>query len=510
MAKKDKGTAELPKGMQDYIKGIKKDVKEYKKKLEKSKSFELDPHLVAFMWDEPFYSAISRRITKSRVLDIPTAGVYVHDGSPKLIWNPIFFNEMPKAHIRGVLIHEFMHLIYDHVTSRRREPHELWNIATDAAINSMIPRKSLPDNLVLPGELNANAVANAKTKGKPIDPIWKLISTWPLNKSSDWYMSQLLNDDDVQEMMQQRSQCPIHGEGDGAGDGSSGGCSNDQNDPDRDSEDGEGDNQEGDSGGQGDQCGHGHGQSDKECNCDQGGEGYGFDDHEGWGDMSDAERELVNGKIREILRDAVKEADSRNGWGSVPADCREELRQMVSNQVDWKAILRQTIGMATSTSKTNTRKKRNRKYKFVHPGVKRKRQARIFCAVDGSGSVGNEDIELLFGELNGLAKKVDIDVGFFDTQIDEKSIFTWKRGQRVAPIRPICGGTDFNAPTEYINGKAKGQYDLLIILTDGEASEPVACNIRRAWVICPDRQLLFESKDTVIQMKREDEKKNVA
>ena len=107
---------------------------------------------------------------------------------------------------------------------------------------------------------------------------------------------------------------------------------------------------------------------------------YSFDDHEGWGDMSDAEKELVKGKIREILRDAVKEADAKNGWGSVPSESREQLRSMVSNEVDWKAILRQTIGMAHSSERTTSRKRRNRKYRFMHPGVKRKRMARVLVA----------------------------------------------------------------------------------------------------------------------------------
>ena len=59
-----------------------------------AKDFKLDTHLVKLMWDEPFYSAISRRISKSRSLDLPTAGVCVIDGSPSLLWNPVFFNEM--------------------------------------------------------------------------------------------------------------------------------------------------------------------------------------------------------------------------------------------------------------------------------------------------------------------------------------------------------------------------------------------------------------------------------
>jgi len=235
---------------------------------------------------------------------------------------------------------------------------------------------------------------------------------------------------------------------------------------------------------------------------------YSFDDHEGWGDMSDSERELVKGKVREILRGAVKDADSKNGWGSVPSGCRENLRKMISDEVDWKAILRQTVGMASSSQRTTSRKRRNRKYRFLHPGVKRKRMARVLVAIDQSGSVGDEALELLFGELASLAKRVDFDVVHFDTAVDKDSLTTWRRGQRLQPRRTRCGGTDFNAPTEFAN-KNKGQYDMLIVLTDGEAPEPMPCLIRRAWVLTPGSQMNFNTNETVIKMKAE-EKKNAA
>ena len=43
-------------------------------------AFDLEPHLVRLMWDEPFYSKVLRGITKRRSEEVPTAGVAVRDG----------------------------------------------------------------------------------------------------------------------------------------------------------------------------------------------------------------------------------------------------------------------------------------------------------------------------------------------------------------------------------------------------------------------------------------------
>ena len=96
----------------------------------------------------------------------------------------------------------------------------------------------------------------------------------------------------------------------------------------------------------------------------------------------------------------------------------------------------------------------------------------------------------------------------FDTSVDKDSLTTWRRGQRLQPRRTRMGGTDFNAPTEFAN-KHKGQYDMLIVLTDGEAPEPKPCLIRRAWVLVPGTSMYFDTSETVIKMKAE-VKKNAA
>ena len=80
MAKKE-STGDLPKAVQDHMDKLKVSAEEYAQKVEDAKPFVLDPHLVKLMWDEPFYSAISRRISKSRCLDLPTAGVHTFCGT---------------------------------------------------------------------------------------------------------------------------------------------------------------------------------------------------------------------------------------------------------------------------------------------------------------------------------------------------------------------------------------------------------------------------------------------
>ena len=63
---------------------------------------------------------------------------------------------------------------------------------------------------------------------------------------------------------------------------------------------------------------------------------------------------------------------------------------------------------------------------------------------------------------------------------DDSKVFEWKKGQSRPPERVMCGGTDFNAPTKWVN--EKGGFDGLIICTDMEAPKPVSCKVQRMWI----------------------------
>jgi predicted metal-dependent peptidase len=112
-------------------------------------------------------------------------------------------------------------------------------------------------------------------------------------------------------------------------------------------------------------------------------------------------------------------------------------------------------------------------------------------AVDMSGSVSDAELELLYGELNGLAKKATFTFVPFDSAIDEENIFVWKKGKKAPPKRFRAGGTCFNAPVNWANDR-RGEFDALLILTDGYAPKPGACKLRTGWIITPDGEMDFD------------------
>jgi len=414
---------------------------------EEAAAFKLDTHLVNLMIHEPFFSTIIRNMDKIKSEAISTAGVAVKDLSLSLYWNPYFLASLKTKQVRELLKHECYHIIFNHCVQRRQEPHIMWNIATDLAINSILDNKNLPEGGLVPGQaLDLSKVKDPKSLEK-----WKKLSdaiaALPTNKASEWYFGKLMNDPELKELVED---CYGSGEpGDGPGI---------------------------------------------------------LDDHEGWGDLTDEQRQIMEGKVKEIVKDAVKRADSNNSWGSVPSDTRSMLRKLYKNSVDWKKLLRNFIGRSQRMDKSNTHKKINRKYPYIHPGVKRKHTATLAIYIDQSGSVRNEEVEIFFGALSALSKKVSFHVYPFDYGVDEKNSFRWRRRQNVEPIRTRSGGTCFESVEQHFR-KVAGQFDGYLVLTDGGAPKPSKAKKRRCWVVLPGHSLYFEPdrNDVVVQMELPDE-----
>lgn len=155
--------------------------------------FDLDKHTWRLLQNEPFFAALSRRIHKTATTAIPTAGVKLNKDTAQfeMIYNPEFFQKLEDNHKLGVLMHEYYHIIFEHVTGRL--PPEgmniMWNIATDLAINSHL-KGMLPEGCCMPEE--------------------DRFKEYPSGKSAEWYYSKLLKEQDEQES---------DGEGEGGGQG---------------------------------------------------------------------------------------------------------------------------------------------------------------------------------------------------------------------------------------------------------------------------------------------------
>ena len=389
-------------------------------------SFDLKLHAYRLLMDEPFFAALSRKIEKRADYNIPTAGVRVDPDSAQfeMIYNPDFFASLPEEHVRGVLKHEFYHLIFEHVTSRKPEGvnHKVWNICADLAINSHLVGE-LPEMACMPGGPNFEEL--------------------PLGKSAEWYLANF----------------PEREEGE-------------------DSEDGDGEGGEGEPGeGQPGQGG--------EPNQGDGSPGS-FDDHSGWDDASQspeqqAANQMAKERLKQAMKDAAQEASqSAKGWGTMSAEVKKDILKRLESKVDWRKELRYFIKTSQRASRRSSVKRINKRYAYIHPGKKVQRQAKIAIAIDQSGSVSDDMLSAFFGELNGLAKLAEFTVVPFDTEVPEDKVYVWKKGKSQNAERVSCGGTCFNAPTDYVN--KRGDFDGVIILTDMEAPKPKACKAQRMWM----------------------------
>ena len=412
---------------------------------EKLDNFKLSNHLVELLWNEPFYSSILRNLSKVETEQIPTAGVLAKDGNITMWWNRRFLAGLKPRQVRGLLKHECLHLVYQHTTERRKTPHIIWNYATDLAINSTIPYEELPEGGLVPGyklpPLSKEVVNKMTSKQlKMHKKLSELIYSLPSDKTSEFYFEKLQEDKDLAEELENGGECPITG--------------------------------------------------------------MGFDDHEGWDELSDAEREMVSQKIKEALKGAVNEANCK-GWGSVSAQRAAELNKMISRTIDWKSILETFCGFARRDERQSSNKRLNRKYPFIHPGSKKLYKPRIAVYVDESGSMADQYLELFYSELENLSQRTDFYLYKFDAEVNDKEGFLWKKGKRIKISRSMCGGTSFHAVTKHAL-KNKKKFDGYIIFTDGEASKPNhSVGLKRAWLLYPGTGLAFDKDkaDTLISMK---------
>ena len=368
--------------------------------------FDLKLHLHRLLSDEPFFSAISRRVNKSASRALPTAGVTVDKDTLqfKMLYNPDFFKDMEENKIKGVLMHEFYHLIFKHVTSRKPEniPHIIWNIAGDLAINSMIGANNLPEGCCIPG-------------GKQFED-------YPMGKTAEFYLEMMKDDEQF---------------GDGKG-------------------------------------------GFKDLDGQSGSDFGNFDDHGGWDELTDDERQMVEERAKDIMEKAAKEANnSGRGWGSVSSGIKREIMERLKTRVDWKKVLRAFVGAAQRADKSNTMRRINRRFPYIHAGRKVNRVANIAISIDQSGSVSDAELNAFFNELNKLSELATFTVIPFDTKVAEDKVYTWKKGEKRKWERVMYGGTCFDAPTEYVN---KGNFDGHIVLTDLQAPKPKSSRCRRMWM----------------------------
>ena len=118
------------------------------------------------MLEQPFYGMFLIGLNKEWNESIPTAGVRKHNINYKLSINTEFWNGLPSDHKKGLLWHELLHIVFDHLNLRDEfADKRLFNIAADCELNQYITPSYLPEGAILPSsfpELNLKSKAGTK------------------------------------------------------------------------------------------------------------------------------------------------------------------------------------------------------------------------------------------------------------------------------------------------------------------------------------------------------------
>lgn len=194
-----------------------------------------------------------------------------------------------------------------------------------------------------------------------------------------------------------------------------------------------------------------------------GGMGDTMDDHSTW-EKSDGNEESQKEVTRQAVNDSVKLA---GGIGNVPKEIAAAVAEMNKSQVNWKQQLRQMFVSAQKSIKEPTRKKRNRRYGILQPGVKRKPKLKVTVAVDTSGSMIGEPLKHAWAELAAIYNSFpDMELIVIEADCVVHNVYEFDPNK--TPEFKGAGGTSYGPA---IQKAAELKTELLIFIGDMDSAD---------------------------------------
>jgi len=396
----------------------------------------LEQTVVDLIFEEPFYANLIMGMRREFTTELPTLGVNVTD-QVNLFINPYFFSAMSEKARYDVLKHEAHHVIHNHfVRFRDLEPKIFekkkkslfekiedqqkasnTNKAADAAINEYLP--NLPKKvkmfdqdgnmMTVPLEIvddKGNKIPNPdKNAGKPVEA--ELVFVEFLKKRFPNIETKQTTEYYYEFIKQQEEEDKKNGKGDSMG------------------------------------------------------QYMILDDHDIWHD-SDATEDDITQKVKDAVNKAVEQTSDKD-MGKMSGEVLEAIEKLNHVPKDWRQDLQRFVARSAEILVENTRKKRNRRYGIVYPGIKTYPKLNIVAAIDVSGSVGKIEAAQMFAEINRLhSMEISITIMECDSKIHNVYKFDPKKPWTITGR----GGTAFAPVFERIE-KDKMDVDGLIYFTDG-------------------------------------------
>lgn len=200
-----------------------------------------------------------------------------------------------------------------------------------------------------------------------------------------------------------------------------------------------------------------------------------FDVHmgpgEGGGEDGKALSEEEMRALKDEMRSAVIQAAKAAGAGNIPAGIKRMLADITEPQMDWREILNLKMQSTVKTDYNWMRCSRKTQTMGIHlPAMHLGMRVDAAVAIDTSGSMGDEMLRDLLGEVKGIMEQFtdfNLHIWCFDTEVHNPKTFTPDNIDELMEYdMQGGGGTSFECNWVYL--KEKGIVpERLIMMTDG-------------------------------------------
>ena len=407
---------------------------------------------------------------------IGTCGVNITEKGMNFYWDPEWIDKIDRKEVIFTIVHEVMHLLFDHVKRGVGYDKKIANLAADMIINSIIHgdlmvNEGLTHMVDIPKDEMGNNFCVFLPKEYTGNPIFEEVYDWMMNKYTKW---QNENSDKIQNNKNKEVRVDKNGnarlqdknksdKGEGQGDGQG------------EKQQGDGDGQQGEQDGDGDKDGKGK----KDKKSGYGPNGKSGDSGQNDVDMYPIEEMFENiennkGQTFDVHFDDDVPEEVRKQWvestmeklksrGLETGEIEKTLNKLRKSEKDYlKEIKRSLSNDIFGSKKVKSITKLHRRGIWGLKGH-RKYKTKIAVLLDTSGSMCGE-----FEKVLSYVYRQDIEMEMIQCDTEIKNHVTIKNKKELEKMEISgLGGTTLTPGIQYVSEHKELKKLNLLILTDG-------------------------------------------
>ena len=196
--------------------------------------------------------------------------------------------------------------------------------------------------------------------------------------------------------------------------------------------------------------------------------------HDLWGtetqDGKKSNERVLDVAVKKLVEQALLKTGIKN-IGNLPLGVQRELSKINEKpKVSWKRILRIFSNSCGKTKLESTRRKESTRFPG-NPGTKIKRLQHIAVAIDTSGSIDENTLQLFWNEIIGI-QKAGAKITIIECDCELQNVWELNRNSTFPKLKG-GGGTSFDPVIEWLNKNRNLGIGGCVYFTDGFGAKPI-------------------------------------